>query len=240
MAAPVIGITSYLERATSGVWDTQAVFLPWAYAAPVAAAGGAVVVLPPQPPTPDAVAGVLGALDGLYIAGGYDVDPGMYDAAPHPETDTPRADRDAWEAALFDGACAIDLPVLGVCRGAQVINVARGGTLIQHLPDELGHVGYQGGDAVYRRVGVTVDEGSLLAKLHPAQRDVPVYHHQAVGLLGEGLSVTARSVDGVIEAVEDPSLTFCVAVQWHPERDDLTQIWDGFIAAAAAYREARP
>lgn len=239
MVAPVIGITSYLERATSGVWDTQAVFLPWAYAAPVTAAGGAVVVLPPQAPTPDVVAGVLGTLDGLYLAGGYDVDPERYGAVAHPETDEPRADRDAWEAALFDGACAIDLPVLGVCRGAQVMNVARGGTLIQHLPDELGNTRYQGGDAVYRRVGVNVNEGSLLASLHPVERDVPVYHHQAVDQLGEGLAVTARSIDGVIEAIEDPSLSFCVAVQWHPERDDLTQIWDGFISAAAAHRRAR-
>jgi len=240
MAAPVIGITSYLEHASSGVWAANAVFLPWVYAAPVIAAGGAVVVLPPQPPTPHAVAGVLSTLDGLYLAGGYDVDPALYGAQAHAETDEPRDDRDAWEVALFNGACALGLPVLGVCRGAQVINVARGGTLVQHLPDQVGHVGYQGGDAVYRRVAVTVDEGTALARLHPLERDVPVYHHQAIDSLGAGLTVTARSVDGVIEGVEDSSLTFCVAVQWHPERDDLTQIWDGFIAAAGDYRKARP
>jgi putative glutamine amidotransferase len=240
MAAPVIGITSYLERASSGVWDTQAVFLPWAYAAPVVAAGGAIVVLPPQAPASDVVAGVLAGLDGLYLAGGYDVDPAHFGARPHAQTDAPRRDRDAWEIALFNGACALGLPVLGVCRGAQVINVARGGSLIQHLPDVVGHTGYQGGDAVYRRVGVAVDAGSKLATLHPLDRDVPVYHHQAIDVLGDGLTVTARSREGIIEAVEDPSLQFCVAVQWHPERDDLTQIWDGFIAAAADYRKARP
>ena len=240
VGAPVIGISSYVEQASSGVWDTRAVFLPWVYAAPVIAAGGAVVVLPPQPPTPDAVAAVLGTLDGLYLAGGYDVDPALYGASAHTETDEPRPDRDAWEIALFNGACALELPVLGVCRGAQIANVARGGTLIQHVPDTLGHQGYQGGDAVYRRVSVSVDADSALATLHPPVRDVPVYHHQAIDSLGAGLVVTARSVDGIVEAVEDPSLTFCVAVQWHPERDDLTQIWDGFVAAAAAYRKARP
>lgn len=239
MSAPVIGISSYLEQASSGVWDTHAVFLPWVYAAPVVAAGGAVVVLPPQPSTPDAVAGVLSTLDGLYIAGGYDVDPARYGAEAHEQTDSPRADRDAWEVALFDGACALDMPVLGVCRGAQVMNVARGGTLVQHLPDRLGHTGYQGGDAIYRPVGVKVMGGSLLATLHPERREVPVYHHQAIDIVGHGLDVTAHSVDGIVEAVEDPRLTFCVAVQWHPERDDLTAIWDGFVAAAARYGAAR-
>ena len=240
MAAPVIGISSYAEQATSGVWNTHAVFLPWAYATPVISAGGAVVVLPPQPPTPDAVAAVLGTLDGLYLAGGYDVDPALYRADAHAETDTPRPDRDAWEIALFNGACALGLPVLGVCRGAQIANVARGGTLTQHLPDHVGHAGYQGGDAVYRRVAVSITADSQLASLHPVHREVPVYHHQAIDAVGEGLVVTARSVDGVVEAVEDPSLKFCVAVQWHPERDDLTQLWEGFIAAAVAYRKVRP
>jgi putative glutamine amidotransferase len=239
MSAPVIGITSYREQASSGAWDTHAVFLPWSYAAPVVDAGAAIVVLPPQPATPDAVAGVLSMLDGLYIAGGYDVDPAQYGEAAHEQTDAPRTDRDAWEIALFNGACALGLPVLGVCRGAQVINVARGGSLIQHLPDRIGDARYQGGDTVFRRVGVTVNEDSLLATLHPAERDVPVYHHQAIDRLGTGLSVTAQSVDGIIEAVEDPSLQFCVAVQWHPERDDLAQIWNGFVAAAASYGEAR-
>lgn len=239
MSTPVIGISSYLERTTSGVWDTTAVFLPWAYAAPVVAAGGAVTVLPPQPPTPDAVAGVLASLDGLYLAGGYDVDPAAYSAAPHPLTDAPRPDRDAWEQALFTGACALDMPVLGVCRGAQVINVARGGTLVQHLPDVVGHDGYQRGDAIYRRVAVMTEPGSLLASVHPLDREVPMYHHQAIDVLGSDLAVTARSVDGVVEAVEDPSLRFCLAVQFHPERDNLTDIWEGFIAAAAAYRRER-
>ena len=239
MTTPVIGISSYLERTKSGVWDAEAVFLPWAYAAPVVAAGGAVTVLPPQPPTADAVAGALSSIDGLYIAGGYDVDPAAYGASAHSQTDAPRVGRDAWETALFDGACVIGLPVLGVCRGAQVVNVARGGTLIQHLPDVVGHTGYQGGDAVYRPVGVSVEPGSRLATMHPLERDVPMYHHQAIDRLGAGLVVSARTAEGIVEAVEDPSLDFCVAVQFHPERDELTGIWDAFIAAAAAYREAQ-
>jgi putative glutamine amidotransferase len=239
VTSPVIGISSYLEQTRSGAWDAHAVFLPWVYAEPVVAGGGAVVVLPPQPPTPDAVAAVLSTLDGLYLAGGYDVDPERYGALAHRETDAPRSDRDAWEIALFRGAAERGLPVLGVCRGAQVINVARGGTLIQHLPDVLGHTDYQRGDTIYRRVAVTVSPGTALSELHPATRDVPVYHHQAIDRLGDGLTVSARSADGIIEAVEDPSLDFCVAVQWHPERDELTAIWDGFIAAATRFKESK-
>ena len=233
MAAPVIGITSYLDIATSGIWTTPAVFLPWSYAAPIVAAGGVIAVLPPQPATPDAVTAALDAIDGLYIAGGLDVDPALYGEAPHAETDAPRPDRDAWEFALLEGARERNLPTLGVCRGAQALNVSRGGTLVQHLPDVVGHTGYQGGDAVFRPATVAVEPGTLLATAHPAESEVPVYHHQSIAALGAGLAVSALSADGVIEAIEDPSLDFCLAVQWHPEQDVRPQIFEAFVRAAS-------
>ncbi|MBC7298548.1 MAG: gamma-glutamyl-gamma-aminobutyrate hydrolase family protein, partial [Demequina sp.] len=172
----------------------------------------------------------------LCISGGYDVDPVAYAQAPHPETDPPRRQRDAWEFALIAAAQGRDLPILGVCRGAQVLNVARGGSLVQHVPDVVGHTGYQGSDGVFVTMPVSMVPGTLLAHLHPARRDVPVYHHQSIAQLGDGLIVSAWGDDGVIEAVEDPSLTFCVATQWHPEQDPGAQgLFDAFVTAARAF-----
>lgn len=234
---PVIGITSYLEQATMGVWDVPAVFMPTSYAKPILAAGASVVVLPPQEAHPDAVARILDGLDGLCVSGGYDVDPAAYGHSPHPQTDSPRGDRDSWESALLLAALERNMPVLGVCRGAQVLNVARGGTLHQHLPDVVGSSRHQGANGVFGRLPVSVVAGSLLATLHPLRREVPVYHHQAIDALGAGLVVSATCDDGVVEAVEDPSLTFCVAVQWHPEQDQgAAGLYEGFVEAARVYR----
>ena len=234
---PIVGVTSYLEQATVGVWDVPAVFLPTSYAKPIFAAGASVVVLPPQEVYPDAVSRILAGLDGLCISGGYDVDPSSYGHTLHARTDAPRSDRDAWEFALLAAALEVDMPILGVCRGAQVLNVLRGGTLHQHLPDLVGSPRHQGENGIFGTVPVSVTEGSLLATLHPLQRDVPVYHHQAIDAPGAGLTVSARSDDGVIEAVEDRSLTFCLAVQWHPEQDPgSASLYQGFVEAARAYR----
>jgi putative glutamine amidotransferase len=216
---PVIGVSSYLEQAVMGVWDVPAVFLPTSYIVPIQRAGATIVVLPPQDDDAASVGAVLDGLDGLCISGGYDVDPALYSQEPHQETDHPRPERDSWELALIAGALARDMPILGVCRGAQVLNVARGGTLVQHVPDAVGHSGYQGSGGVFTTMPVSVSPGTLLARVHPARRDVPVYHHQAIAQLGEGLVISARGDDGVIEAVEDPSMSFCLAVQWHPEQD---------------------
>ena len=234
---PVIGVTSYLEQATMGVWDVPAIFLPTSYVKPIAAAGASVVVLPPQEVHRAAVSHILDGLDGLCVSGGYDVDPATYGHTQHPRTDAPRRDRDAWEFALLAGALERRMPVLGVCRGAQVLNVLRGGTLHQHLPEFVGSPRHQGADGVFAKVRVSVIEGSLLATLHPLVREVPVYHHQAIDVLGTGLVVSATCEDGVIEAVEDPSLTFCVAVQWHPEQDQGSAgLYAGFVEAAREYR----
>ena len=220
-----------------GEWDVPAVFLPTSYVKPIFAAGASVVVLPPQDVHPDAVSRVLEGLDGLCVSGGYDVDPAAYGHSPHVQTDAPRNDRDAWEFALLAGALEFKMPVFGVCRGAQVLNVLRGGTLHQHLPDVVGSSKHQGHDGVFAKLQVKVIEGTLLATLHPLVRDVPVYHHQAIDSLGAGLVVSASCEDGIIEAVEDPSLPFCIAVQWHPEQDPgAASLYRGFVDAARAYR----
>ena len=237
-SAPLIATTTYREVESTGIWTQDAVWLPDAYLAPIRAAGGTVAVLPPD--APERADAALARVDGLYLTGGYDVDPTLYGQDPHPETDAPRADRDTWELALIAAAERRGMPILGVCRGAQLLNVFRGGTLHQHVPDVVGHTGYQRGDAVFRPVRVDIEPTSRLASLHPQHREVPVYHHQAIDAVGTGLVVTARSVDGLIEAIEDPSLPFCVAVQWHPEHDaGVTGLWEGLIEAARGYA-ARP
>ncbi|WP_062386727.1 gamma-glutamyl-gamma-aminobutyrate hydrolase family protein [Demequina iriomotensis] len=234
MGAPVIGVTSYVEESTTGVWhDQHAAWLPDAYVAPLRAAGAIIAILPEQDPA--AAADALARVDALYLTGGYDVDPALYGAEPHPETDAPRPARDAWELALVAAADEARMPVLGVCRGAQLLNVARGGTLHQHVPDVVGHREYQMGDAIFRQLGVSVLPETVLATLHPLEREVPMYHHQAVGRVGDGLVVSARSVHGLVEAIEDPDRAFCVGLQWHPELDGLTAVWEAFVAAARAY-----
>ncbi len=220
-----------------GVWDVPAVFLPTSYVKPIVAAGASIVVLPPQEVDPTTLSRILDGIDGLCVSGGYDVNPAAYGQSPHPQTDAPRGERDAWESSLLAGALKANMPVFGVCRGAQVLNVLRGGTLHQHLPDVVGSWRHQGTDGVFATVPVSVVEGTLLATLHPIARDVPVYHHQAIDVLGAGLVVSAISDDGVIEAIEDPSLDFCVATQWHPEQDPgAAGLYQGFVAAALAYR----
>ncbi len=221
-----------------GVWDVPAMFLPASYIVPLQRAGATIVVLPPQDADRASVDAVLDGLDGLCISGGYDMDPATYSASAHPETDSPRPQRDAWELELIAAAQARDMPMLGVCRGAQVLNVARGGTLVQHVPDAVGHGGYQGRDGVFETMPVSVTPGTRLARSHPARRDVPVYHHQAVARVGHGLVVSAWGDDGVVEAVEDPSLTFCVAVQWHPEHDPgARDLYAAFADAARKFNE---
>ena len=234
---PVIGLTTYLERAQTGVWDVQAAFLPRVYFDAVTRAGGIAVLLPPQPVDDAIVSRVLDGLDGLIITGGKDVDPARYGEPSHPLTDTPRVDRDEWEDALLRGAIARELPFLGICRGAQLLNVSLGGSLIQHLPDVLGSTKYNLGGGEFNSVPVTVDPGTELAELVGAGVQAKVYHHQAIDRVAEGLTVSARSDDGIIQAVEVAGVPFGVAVQWHPEEtgDDL-RLFAGLVNAAKEYR----
>ncbi|PPF61557.1 gamma-glutamyl-gamma-aminobutyrate hydrolase [Clavibacter michiganensis] len=234
---PVIGLTTYLERAKTGVWDVPASFLPKVYFDAVEKAGGIAVLLPPQAVS-DAIADrLLDSLDGLILTGGKDIEPSRYGQEAHPETDEPRPDRDAWEDTLLRRAIQREIPFLGICRGAQMLNVARGGTLHQHLPDVVGDRRYQAGEGVFNHVEVSVEQDSRLAGLLSDTIDVPVYHHQAIDALGDGLVVTARTPDGTIEAVELDSVPFGVAVQWHPEesREDI-RLFAGLVEAASKYR----
>jgi putative glutamine amidotransferase len=235
-ARPVIGLTTYLERAQSGVWDVQAAFLPKVYFDAVTRAGGIAVLLPPQP-VDDAIAGrVLDCLDGLIITGGKDIDPARYGQHAHPTTDMPRPERDDWEEALLLGAIDRDIPFLGICRGAQMLNVALGGTLIQHLPDVIGSTRYNLGGGQFNEVDVAVTAGTVLDSLVGDKVAAKVYHHQALDRIAPGLTVTARTSDRVVQAVEFRSAAFGLAVQWHPEEtgDDL-RLFAGLVAAASEY-----
>jgi putative glutamine amidotransferase len=238
--APLIGLTTYLEQAQTGVWDVPASFLPKVYFEAVTRAGGIAVLLPPQPVDAGIAARVLDGLDGLIITGGKDVDPARYGQEPHPTTDQPRRDRDAWEDALLTAAIERELPFLGICRGLQVLNVSLGGTLHQHLPEVVGSDRYNLGGGVFATNEVRVEPETALAGLleHAGAVSVQSYHHQAVDALAPGLTVTARTDDGTVQAVELAGVPFGVAVQWHPEEsaDDL-RLFAGLVDAAREYRK---
>lgn len=234
--APVIGITTYLEQAQTGVWDVRASFLPKVYIDAVTDAGGIAVLLPPQPVTPAAARRLLDSLDGLIVSGGADVDPARYGQEPHARTGAPRTDRDAWEDALLTAAIDAELPFLGICRGAQMLNVALGGTLHQHLPDVVGSEKYQPAPAEFGSESVSIAPGTALSSLLGDGLDVHVYHHQALDRVADGLLVSAQTADGVIEAVELPSVPFGVAVQWHPEENAADRrLFAGLVVAAGQY-----
>jgi putative glutamine amidotransferase len=240
---PVIGLTSYLEQAQTGVWDLPASFLPKIYFEAVTDAGGIAVLLPPQPVDSEIAASIIQGLDGLILTGGKDVDPARYGQQAHPTTDVPRKDRDAFEDALVRAAIEQNVPFLGICRGAQVLNVVLGGTIIQHLPDVIGSTRYSAGGGTFTVNDVAVEHDTTLFLLLGGDESVAVksYHHQAIDTLADGLIVSGRSDDGVIQAVEMPSVDFGVAVQWHPEEDakqDL-RLFEGVVEAAARYREKR-
>jgi putative glutamine amidotransferase len=238
---PVIGMTTYLDQARSGIWDVRASFLPAAYIEGVRLAGGLAVLLPPQSVDVDTVERVLDAVDGLVITGGKDIDPAAYGQPPHPATDEPGPQRDSWEFALLRGALRRHLPVLGICRGAQVLNVALGGTLHQHLPDVIGHTGHQPGNAVFSTLVVRTVPDTRLAGLLGESFKVRCYHHQAIAEVGSGLVVSAWDADGVVEALELPGDDFVLAVQWHPEESlDDVRLFTALVEAARLHARRRP
>jgi putative glutamine amidotransferase len=244
---PVVGLTTYLERARQGVWDVRASFLPQQYFEAVTSSGAAAVLLPPQAQPERAAEVVLDGLDGLVLTGGLDVQPELYPARP---------DRDAWELALLAGAQRRGMPVFGICRGLQLINVALGGTLHQHLPEALGTevakaLGGEGAEApadryrigggVFAENTVEVAAGSRLAELIGAgDYGVHSYHHQGIDRVGAGVVVSATTDDGLVQAFEAPGDDFLVAVQWHPEENSSDRrLFEGLVAAAGAYRASR-
>jgi putative glutamine amidotransferase len=236
---PLIGICAALERARWSVWDLQAFLLPRMYVDAVQRAGGSAVLLPVDQGWIEDPDELLDRLDGLMLAGGADLDPSTYGADRHPQTVGMVPERDAFELALTRAAFARDLPYLGICRGMQVMNVAAGGTLIQHLPESHGHEDH-------RRVSGTFDgadhdvrlaPGSLAARaageeLHPTKS----HHHQGVGEVGEGLAVTGwATVDDLPEAIERADHRFALGVQWHPEADETSRLIGALVAEAAQY-----
>jgi putative glutamine amidotransferase len=225
---PVIGITSYVEQARWGVWDQPAVVLPYSYVQAVESTGARAVVLPPSP---DGVDEAVARLDGVVFAGGADLDPALYDDAAHPSTTGIRPDRDAGELPLLRAALAADLPVLGICRGMQLLAVANGGSLVQHLPDVVGHERHRPEPGVYGHHDVQLAEGSLAATLLGPSVNVPSYHHQGLGSPGS-LTVTGWADDQTPEVLEDPSRRFCLGVLWHPEAGDDPRLFTALTAAA--------
>ena len=231
MAAPLIGLTAYREEARWGVWSTKTDLLPAVYSWAIEEAGGVPVLLPASSRVDDADT-VVARLDGLVISGGADVSPARYDAAPHERTTTWRDDRDAWDLALVEAAGRAGLPLLGICRGMQVMAVAAGGRLHQHVPEVVGHEGHNPRPGVYGDVGVRVEPGSHLSSLLTSERlAVHCHHHQAVAD-HPGYDAVAWADDGVLEAMELRGDRFCLAVQWHPEMAADAGLFRGLVAAA--------
>ena len=230
----LVGISSYAEEARWGPWQLPCALLPLSYAEQVAAAGGVPVLLPPLP----GVTAAVGRLDALILSGGGDLDPAGYGAQPEPETSRVYPERDRAELDLLAAALAARVPVLGICRGLQILNVSRGGTLQQHLPERVGH------DEHRRVIGsfagsdheVALVAGSLAARAAgESSHQTLSHHHQGVDRLGDGLIVSgASSLDELPEAIELPDRRFVLGVQWHPEADTTSTVIAAFVTEAAA------
>ena len=234
---PVIGITAYAEPSVRwGVWDVPAAVVPLAYVSAIERAGGRPLLVPPSE---DGIEETLAVLDGLLFSGGADIDPDTYGAEAHPETNGVRPERDQAELALLEAALARDMPVLAVCRGSQVLNVALGGDLVQHLPEVVGHERHKHTPGVFADHDVDVKPESRLGALLGERAPVKSHHHQGFGRVGDGLVETAWAEDGTLEALEDPSRRFAVGVLWHPEEGEDAALFQALVDEARAYRELK-
>ncbi|KAB2352665.1 gamma-glutamyl-gamma-aminobutyrate hydrolase family protein [Actinomadura rudentiformis] len=231
---PLIGVTTYLEPARWGVWVREAALLPASYVRAVERAGGVPVMVPPMAGL-RGLDSLVGGLDGLILAGGGDLDPELYGAERHEATGPPQPQRDRFELALARAVVDADLPFLAICRGMQILNVARGGALIQHLPEAVGHEGHAPGAGLVGRHGVQISSTSTIGKILGDAVEVPTYHHQAVSRLGKGLVAVAWADDQVVEAVELQGHRFGLGVQWHPEEGDDRRLFEALVAEASGH-----
>ena len=227
MTKPLIGITTYVEPASWGHWQqVEAALVPYDYVRAVERAGGRAVLVPPDD---GSIEEVLDAIDGLIFSGGNDLEPEEYGAAAHPATGGTNPERDRAERALLDAALERDLPVLAICRGFQVLNVARGGDIVQHLPDLVGHEEHREVAGEFSEHAVRVDPTSRIGEVHGP---VKSHHHQALGRIGNGLREVAWAEDGTVEGLEDPDKPFAVGVLWHPEAGEDQRLFEQLVEAA--------
>ncbi len=235
MARPVVGITTYLTPASWGAWDLEAALIPADYVRAVVRAGGSPLLVPPGADTE----ATLAVVDGLVFSGGSDLDPALYGDDPHPETNGIVRERDEFELDLMREALERDVPVLAICRGSQVLNVALGGGIEQHVPDRVGSDLHKETPGVFAEHDVEVVSGTKLGSLLGDRHDVKSHHHQGFGTLGSGLREAARAPDGTVEALEDPSRRFTLGVLWHPEAGEDAALFAALVTEAAAYAAAK-
>jgi putative glutamine amidotransferase len=238
---PVIGICAAVERVSWGAWrDVPSSIMPLSYSRAVQAAGAIALLLPPDDAVAERPDELLDLIDGLMLAGGCDVDPAAYGARPHPKTGGTWPERDRFELALTHRALERELPVLGICRGMQLLNVALGGTLDQHVPELVGHEDHRHTPGQFSDHEVRVDAGSFAARAVGAETSaVKSHHHQGVAELGEGLVATGWSTsDGIVEAIELEGKPYALGVLWHPEQDERSRVVSSLVEAARERTEA--
>ncbi len=233
---PVIGITTYLTSARFGVWEEDAALIPASYVRAVEEAGGRALLVPPSM---NGIEETLDAVDGLLFSGGSDLDPELYRQDTHAQTNDVVPERDRAEIALLEAALERDMPVLAVCRGSQVLNVVRGGDLVQHLPDVVGDEKHKHTPGVFADHDVDLVQGTRAQEILGDHAPVKSHHHQGYGRLGEGLREAARAEDGTVEALEDPSRRFALGVLWHPEAGEDFALFKALVDEAGDYHEAR-
>jgi putative glutamine amidotransferase len=224
-----------VEQARWGVWDQRVALLPYSYTQAVSRAGGIALMLPPDPAVAAEPGRLLDHIDALLLAGGCDIDPGTYGGSPDGVAGTTSRERDEFEAALARAALERDMPVLGVCRGMQMLNVALGGGIEQHLPDRVGHVEHRHTPGVFADHSVRIEPGTLAARVvGRSSEGVKSHHHQGIDGLGDGLVATGWSEedDEVIEAIEAPAHAFALGVLWHPEEDEASRVIGALVEQA--------
>jgi putative glutamine amidotransferase len=236
VAKAVIGITTYVTPAKWSHWELEAALIPLDYVRSVERAGGRALLVPPSD---EGIEETLDALDGIVFSGGSDLDPELYGQEQHAETTGLVPERDRAELALLEAALERDMPVLAICRGSQVLNIARGGDLVQHLPDVVGDEKHKHMPGTFADHDVTVEAGTLLAGMLGDRTPVKSHHHQGIGRVGQGLRVSAHAEDGSVEALEDPDHRFAVGVLWHPEAGEDARLFEELVLRAEEYRASR-